>query len=186
MTEAAGDDAGRWRTFGERAIYESPEIWLGEVDVGLPDGERIWRHAVRLHRTAAVVLTDGQERVMLVWRHRFVQDRWGWELPGGLVDEDEAAARELEEQTGYGAGQLVPLIRFQPMAETADSEHVVFVGRDAEQIGQAIADEGIGRAEWVPLASVPGLISAGHVWNSASVVGLLQFLAQERSSATGR
>src|SRR5712692_3447893 len=97
-----------------------------------------------------------------------------------LVDEGEepieAAARELEEQTGYGAGQLVPLISFQAMAETADSEHVVFAGRDSKQIGQAVADEGIGRAEWVPLASVPGLISAGQVWNSASVVGLLQFL----------
>jgi len=188
VTEAAGDDAGRWRAFGERVIYESPEIWLGEVDVGLPDGERIWRHVVRLHRSAAVVLTDGQDRVLVLWRHRFVQDRWGWELPGGLVDEGEepagAAARELEEQTGYGAGQLVPLISFQPMAETADSEHVVFVGQDARRIGQAIAEEGIGRAEWVPLASVPGLISAGQVWNSASVVGLLQFLAQ-RSSAPG-
>ena len=190
MTVAAGDDAGRWRTFGERVIYEGPEVWLGEVDVGLPDGERIWRHVVRLHRSAAVVLTDGQERVLMVWRHRFVQDRWGWELPGGLVDEDEepteAAARELEEQTAYSAGQFVPLISFQPMAEIEDGEHVVFTGRDAERIGQAIADEGIGRAEWVPLALVPGLISAGQVWNSASVVGLLQFLAQERSSAIGR
>ena len=190
MTEAAGSDAGRWRTFGERVIYESPEIWLGEIDVGLPDSERIWRHVVRLHRSAAVVLTDGQDRVLLVWRHRFVQDRRGWELPGGPVDEgeepSEAAARELEEQTGYGAGQLVPLISFQAMAEIADSEHVVFAGRDAERAGQAIAEEGIGHAEWVPLALVPGLISAGQVWNSASVVGLLQFLAQERSSASGR
>jgi len=65
VTEAAGDDAGRWRAFGERVIYESPEIWLGEVDVGLPDGERIWRHVVRLHRSAAVVLTDGQDRVLV-------------------------------------------------------------------------------------------------------------------------
>lgn len=163
-------------------IYEGPEIWLGEVDVGLPGGERIWRPVVRLHRVAYVVLPDGQDRVLLLWRHRFVQDRWGWELPGGLVDEGEepagAAARELEEQTGYRAGQLVPLISFQPMAETADSEHVVFVGQDAERIGQAIADEGTGRAEWVPLASVPGLISAGQVWDSASVIGLLQFLAR--------
>jgi 8-oxo-dGTP pyrophosphatase MutT (NUDIX family) len=137
-----------------------------------------------------MVLVDGQDRVLLLWRYRFVQDRWGWELPGGLVDEGEepagAAARELEEQTGYRAGQLVPLICCQPMAETADSEHVVFIGQDAERIGQAIADEGIGRAEWVPLASVPGLISAGQVWNSASVVGLLQFLACERSSPADR
>ena len=171
VTEAAGEGSGRWRTFGERAIYDSAEVWLGEVDVGLPDGERVWQHVVRLHRSVAVVLVDGQERVLLVRRHRFVQDKRGWELPGGLIDEDEepvrAAGRELEEQTGYRAGQLGHLVTFQPMAETADSERVVFAGREAERAGEAVSSE---RVEWVPLSLVPGLIATGQVWNSASVV----------------
>ncbi|HTP14569.1 MAG TPA: hypothetical protein VMK13_01900 [Streptosporangiaceae bacterium] len=38
---------------------------------------------------------------------------------------------------------------FEPMAEAADSERVVFVGRDAKRIGEAISSEGIERAEWV-------------------------------------
>jgi 8-oxo-dGDP phosphatase len=75
------------------------------VDVELPDGERFWHHVVRLHRASMMVLVDEQDRVLLLWRHRFVQDRWGWELPGGLIDEDEepieTAKRELEQETGY-------------------------------------------------------------------------------------
>jgi len=35
----AGDGLSRWRTFGERALYESPEVWLGQVDVGLPSAD---------------------------------------------------------------------------------------------------------------------------------------------------
>ena len=122
--------------------------------------------------------------MLLTWRHRFVQDRWGWELPGGLVDEDEepaeAAVRELEEQTGYRAGQLERLIAFQPVAEVADGERVVFVGRDARRVAEPVSAEGIERAEWVPLGSVAGLIADGQVWNSASVIGLMSAAQQDQ------
>ena len=82
VVEAAGDESGKWRTFGERVIYESPEVWLGQVDVGLPSRERIWQHVLRLPRSVAVALLDGQGRVLLVWRHRFVQDRVGMGTAG--------------------------------------------------------------------------------------------------------
>jgi 8-oxo-dGTP pyrophosphatase MutT (NUDIX family) len=156
VTEAAGEASNKWRTFGEHVVYESPEVWLGQVDVGLPSRERIWHHVVRLHRAVAVALLDGQGRVLLNRRHRFIQGQWGWELPGGLVDEgeepSETVARELEEQTGYRAGQLEHLITFQPVAEAADAERVVFVGLDAQQVGEPVSSEGIARVEWVPLA----------------------------------
>src|ERR1035441_8292617 len=131
-----GGEAGWWRTFGERELYRSPYTWLGQVDVELPGGERFWHDVIRLHRAAAMVLVDETDRVLLLWRHRFVQDRWGWELPGGLVDEDEepaeAAGRELEEETGYRAGRVEPLIAFQPRAGSVDGELFAFVGRGPE------------------------------------------------------
>ena len=140
----AREGSSRWKTFSERTIYDNPWVWLGQVDVELPDGERFWHHVVRLHRASMMVLLDEDGRVLLLWRHRFVQDRWGWELPGGLIDEGEepadTAARELEEETGYRAGRVEHLITFQPMVGMVDSEHVVFVGRDAERVAE------IGRA----------------------------------------
>ncbi|MBV9381383.1 MAG: NUDIX hydrolase [Streptosporangiaceae bacterium] len=176
-------EPGRWRTFGERAIYESPWVWLGQVDAELPDGERYWHHVVRLPRAALMILVDEQDRVLLVWRHRFVQDRWGWEVPGGLVDEDEepadAAVRELEEETGCRAGSVEPLIAFQPRAGTVDSELLVFLGRDPQRIGEPTEVNEVARLEWVPLASVPELIAAGDIWDAGSLVALLRMLMKD-------
>lgn len=82
VTDAIGREPERWRTFGERAIYDSPWVWLGQVDVELPGGERFWHHVVRLHR-AAMLLLDDADRVLMLWRHRFLSDRWGRNrLPG--------------------------------------------------------------------------------------------------------
>jgi 8-oxo-dGDP phosphatase len=180
VSDATGGGSSRWKTFGERVIYDNPWVWLGQVDVELPDGERFWHHVVRLHRAAMMVLVDKDERVLLLWRHRFVQDHWGWELAGGLIDEGEepaeTAARELEEETGYRAGRVEHLITFQPMVGMVDSEHVVFVGRDPQRIGEPTETTEIERMEWVPLASVPGLIAAGEIWNSGTLVALLRLL----------
>jgi 8-oxo-dGTP pyrophosphatase MutT (NUDIX family) len=182
----ARDGSSRWRTFGERTIYDNPWVWLGQIDVELPDGERFWHHVVRLHRAAMMVLMDDQDRVLLLWRHRFVQDKWGWELAGGLIDEgeepSETAVRELEEETGYRAGRVEHLATFQPMVGMVDSEHFVFLGLDPVKTGEPTETTEVERMEWVPLADVPSLIDSGEIWNSGSLVGLLRLLARKAGS----
>jgi 8-oxo-dGTP pyrophosphatase MutT (NUDIX family) len=158
-------------------------VRLGQVDVEVPGGERFWHHVVRLHRAALMVLLDDQDRVLLLWRHRFLADRWGWEIPGGLVDDDEepadAAMRELEEETGYRAGQVEHLVSFQPVAGSMDSEYLVFVGREPERIGDPADTSESARMEWVPVASLPRMIAAGEIWNSGSLVALLRVLMRD-------
>lgn len=172
-----------WRTFGERTVYDNEWVWLGQVDVEIPGGERIWHHVVRLHRAAMMVLVDDEDRVLMLWRHRFVQDKWGWELPGGLIDDDEepaeTAARELEEETGFRAGRVEHLVTYQPMVGMVDSEHVVFIGRDPEEVTDPVDLSEADRIEWVPLADVPALIAEGKIWNSGVLIGLLGLLARK-------
>jgi 8-oxo-dGDP phosphatase len=177
----AGDERGRWRTFGERTIHQDAYVWLGQVDVEVPDGGRHWHDVIRLHRAVAMVLLDEEDRVLLMWRHRMVPDQWGWELPAGLVDEgeepQEAAQRELEEETGYRAETVEYLTAFQPIPGRVDSEHRVFIGRDAERVGEPTAVNEVARLEWVPLTRVRELIATGEIWNAGSLVGLLYLLA---------
>jgi hypothetical protein len=77
VSDADTKGNSKWKTFGERTIHDNPWVWLGEVDVELPDGERFWHHVIRLHCAAMTVLVNDDDQALLLWRHRFVQDRWG-------------------------------------------------------------------------------------------------------------
>src|SRR6188472_907601 len=56
------------------------------------EGGLVEQALVRVPRVALGVVLDEQERVLLRWRHRFVADTFGWELPAGDVEPDEDAA----------------------------------------------------------------------------------------------
>src|SRR4051812_20379810 len=104
----------RWLVHGERPVYESGWITVTLADVELPDGERFEHHVVRFPRDAAAALPyDPARGLLLLYRHRFITDRWGCEVPAGGIEPGEtpeqAAAREALEETGWRPGPLRPL-----------------------------------------------------------------------------
>ena len=96
----------KWTVHGRRTLYESDWVNLSLEDVELAEGRRLEHHVIRMPRqSVAVVVRDDADRVLLLWRHRFITDTWGWEIPAGWVDPgetaEEAARREVEEETGW-------------------------------------------------------------------------------------
>jgi 8-oxo-dGTP pyrophosphatase MutT (NUDIX family) len=172
---------GRWVVHGERTLYSNPWVRLGKADITTPSGNRFEHHTVTLPSAAVIAILDqAEEHVLMSYRHRFVPDVWGWELPGGLLDPEEApertAVREALEETGHRVGSVQHVATFEPMIGTVRSPHHVFVGRDAELVADPTEfDEGV--YEWVPLAKVRDLVSEGRVQSSGTLIALLHILA---------
>lgn len=176
----------RTKVFGERTLYDNPWVRLTLVDIEPPDGRRFEHHVVRLQRVAAALVLNDADEVLMMWRHRFVDDSWGWELPGGIVDADEdgaqAAVREVEEETGWRpTGPFEHAVSFQPMVGMVDTPHEIYVGKGAELVGEPTDLEEAARIAWVPMGAVLELVRKGEVLGSGSLVGLLYVLAQRRA-----
>jgi 8-oxo-dGTP pyrophosphatase MutT (NUDIX family) len=180
-------ESARWKVFGERTLYDNPWVRLVKVDVEPPNGKRFEHHVVRLQRVAIAAVMDDSDRVLMLWRHRFVTDEWGWELPGGIVDPGEegpaSAAREVEEETGWRPGPLTHMLTFQPMIGMVDSPHELYVANSATRIGEPTDPEEAGRVDWVPLGSVMELMAKGEILGSGSLVALLYVLANGKRPA---
>jgi len=178
-----GNAPERWRIHGERSLYDNRWVRLTLVDVEPPGGERFEHHVVRLFRVAIAAILDDQDRVLMIWRYRFLPDRFGWELPGGIVEAGEsaaeAAARETEEETGWRPQTpLRHLLTFQPMVGMVDSPHELFIGHGAEHVSTPSPDaEEAGTVDWIPLSEIPGMIERDGLLGAGTLVALLHILA---------
>jgi 8-oxo-dGTP pyrophosphatase MutT (NUDIX family) len=172
----------RWHVHGERSLYSSDWVELALVDVEIPDGDRFEHHVVRFPRPAAgVILHDLERGVLLLWRHRFITDTWGWEIPAGRVDAGEAievgAAREVLEETGWRPGPLTRLGTYFPNNGVADTTFHLFVAAGASHVGAPTDWSESERVEWVPVDAVRAAITAGEVGDGMSLTGLCWSLA---------
>lgn len=170
-----------WTIHGSRVVYDNPWVKLELVDVEPPGIKRFEHHVVRLSRVAVTAVLDDANRVLMLWRYRFVPNRWGWELPGGIVDGDEdpavTAVREVEEETGWRPRRVRHILSYQPMVGMVDSPHEIFVGRGASYIGAPTDVEESGTVEWIPLTEIPDLLKQDKLLGSGTLVALLHILA---------
>jgi 8-oxo-dGTP pyrophosphatase MutT (NUDIX family) len=170
----------RWTVHGEKSLYEDEWLDIRLADVELPDGRRLEHRLIRTRPGAGcVVLREGQ--VLLLWRHRFITDTWGWEIPFGKIDPGEdlaaAAARETEEETGWRPGPLVPLLRVEPTPGLSDSVHHVYLADGATHVGDPADDYESDRISWLPLTGIPALIADGQITSGTTLAALLYTIA---------
>ncbi|HKY65134.1 MAG TPA: NUDIX hydrolase [Acidimicrobiales bacterium] len=172
----------RWTVHGEREIYDSEWMRLVLVDVEIPGVERFDHHVVRYPQAASgTVVRDPCRGVLLLWRHRFITDTWGWEVPAGRIEPGEtpeqAAARETLEETGWRPGPLARLGSYAPSNGSSDQMFHVFVADGATHVGDPSDIGESERVEWVSVDDVRGLIASGALTDGLSLTSLLWALA---------
>ena len=168
----------QWTVHGERTIYDSPWVRLALTDVEIPGGDRFEHHVVRMPAQAAgTVVHDPDRGVLLLWRHRFTTDTWGWEVPAGRIDEGETpeqtAVRETVEETGWRPGPVRHLTTYFPHNGSSDATFHLFEAAGAEYLGPPSDPSESDRVEWVPFTVVRDEIRAGRVGDGLSLTSLL-------------
>ncbi|MGX5185757.1 NUDIX hydrolase [Streptomyces avermitilis] len=177
----AEDQSTAWKVYGERPIYENFWVTVAMADIETPDGQRFEHHKVYLPSAAVVAMVDDEDRVYMMWRHRFVGQLWNWELPGGLVDPGEdpevTVVREALEETGYAlTSALEHVVTYEPMIGTVTSPHYIYVARGVEKVAEPTEKNEAQRRAWVPMDEIPVLISAGQIANSGTLIAVQHLL----------
>jgi ADP-ribose pyrophosphatase len=145
-----------------------------------------WEYVGRVAgiRAAVILAIDEEAHVLLVDQYRVPLGRRSLELPAGLVGDDggnesveAAAARELEEETGYRAGRIVSLGEFNSSPGMVSEGFTLLRATELARVGAGGGLEGEGiTVHRVPLADVPEFVAARRADGWAIDVKLLLLL----------
>lgn len=166
---------------------DAPEeiVWQGRFLAAKTRGR--WEYVGRARgiRAAVILAIDEEGQVILVDQYRVPLGRRCLELPAGLIGDEEdgesveaAAARELEEETGYHAERIESLGEFFSSPGMVSESFTLVRAHGLTRIGDGggTADEGI-IVHRVPLAEVPAYVAARRAEGMAVDVKILLLLA---------
>ncbi|MDE2620146.1 MAG: NUDIX hydrolase [Sphingomonadales bacterium] len=119
-------------------------VWEGKYIVAKVRGQ--WEYVGRARgiRAAVILAVDAERHVILVEQYRVPLGRACIELPAGLIGDDEgaagedatsAAARELEEETGYRAGRMEVIGEFWSSPGMVSESYTLLRAHDLVRVG---------------------------------------------------
>ncbi|MCS6971300.1 MAG: NUDIX hydrolase [Planctomycetota bacterium] len=163
------------RLLAQHRRWSSARFVLDEEQWETEDGI-VTRPAIH-HPGSVVILAEPEsERLLMVRQWRYAVRQWTLEVPAGTCQSGEdplsAAARELEEETGYAAERLRPLFRFWPAPGDSD-ELMTVVLAEGLRASRAHPDAGeLVRPCVMARAELAELVARGEIADAKTLLAL--------------
>jgi len=128
-------------------VYDSEWCALDRHEIRVSPGDEATGeyHIFRVPNAIAVLPITTEGDVVMVWQHRHPHGRTHWEIPAGRISHGEppavAAERELLEETGFRAGELIEISGFFPINGISDHYAHVFLAKNCERVAGLDLDE---------------------------------------------
>ena len=147
----------------------------------LPDGKQeTWDFISHRKGAAAVVPVRGDGKILMVKQYRNAIDRMTLEIPaGGLNGEneptDQAALRELTEETGYHAEKIELLLRIRTTVAFCNEKIDIYVATGLTPGKQHLDEDEFVTVKAYDLDELISMILDGTIEDSKTVSAILAY-----------
>ncbi len=178
---------GGFRKLDEVDIHRGRRFRVVRGRFSAPDGSELEREIVRHPGAVGVLPLHDDDTVTLLRQYRAALDDHLVEVPAGLRDvagepDIETAHRELVEEAGLAASQLVHLVDFHNSPGFSDETVAVFLATGLREV----ADDRQGLEEQamevlrVPFDEALAMVDDGRITDAKTIIALL-VVAQRRA-----
>lgn len=166
-----------------RMVHDGRIVKLSLDTVRYPDGSRGTLEMIRHPGASAVLPVVGSvdepdPEILLIHQYRYAAGGYIWEVPAGIPlspDEpgDVCARRELEEETGYRAGELRPLTRILTTPGFTDEAIQLFLASGLTEGERNLDDDEFVEVVRMPFSRALGMVRSGEITDGKSVCTIL-------------
>lgn len=168
-----------WTTISTRDVYQNKWMQLREDTAELPDGRTTLYGVCTFGKCVGVLPFVDDERVVLVRQYRYVfKENQRWEMPTGGIKPGEApelaAQRELAEEAGYRANQLIPINIYYTSKSVCDETAYLYLGYDLVQQTLPPDDTEFFEVETFAFKDVLRMVNDSEIRDGMTVIAVLQ------------
>lgn len=163
----------------EENLY-SGFLKLDKLLVELPNGGKISREIIKKKNTVSIIAINDENEVYFTKQPRVGANKLeSIELPAGLIEDgespEEAAKRELKEETGCIASEYVKLQKFISDPACCENCSYVFLAKSAKKVTDLnLDDDEYLESFTIPLNKVFEMVKNEEINDSASLIALLK------------
>jgi ADP-ribose diphosphatase len=169
-----------WKINSVKKVYSNELIEIYEDTLDLKGEERIYIRGIRKDYSTIVPFISKDE-ILMIKSYRHLVDSIQIEVPSGYIDEGEtpkeAAIRELREETGYAAKDIVSIGHYTLDYSMFEQKGNLFVAYGIVKEGlQSLGIMEKIDIEIITIKEIKQLLFEGKILNAASVVALYRAL----------
>lgn len=163
----------------EEEIYKGKIISVFRCKVKLFNDRIALREKVVHPDSAAVIVTNDKQEILLVCQFRQAAGEVIWEIPAGKLDPGEtpleAARREVMEETGCRIDSIKKLMEFYPSPGIMTEKMNLYIAK-TKHIEEAKPDtDEVIDSRWFSCSEIERMVLDGEIKDAKSIIGILLF-----------
>ena len=172
------------RRTASELIFDGRILHLYRDDIALPNGEAAERELIRHVGAVCVIPVTEDGCAVMERQYRYPVDEVLLEIPAGKLeskeeDHEAAALRELEEETGYRAKELIPLGKFYPACAYCDETIWMYLAKGLEKGQRHLDADEFLDVELIPLKDLDRQFLDGQIPDALTQIAVLNAAADE-------
>jgi ADP-ribose pyrophosphatase len=173
-----------WRSELVRTLTRNPWFAVVEQKVTRPDGSTTPYFTIDFPRPSVGVVVRRAEHFLLIRQYRFIVGEYVWAIPSGGVEPGEdpsiAAAREMEEETGYRTRKpLRHLFGYYPSYGCGNQRFELYLADDPIQVKETVDPQEVMSTRWFSRDELVAMIARNQIVDGLSLTPLLALLLED-------